>query len=339
MIRLLGLFLGALVLAAPAVAHEVRPAFLQIREVAPQEYDVLWKTPAQGRMRLSVEVILPESCTSAAPPRSVLADGAVIARWRETCTESLVGQEVGINDLEATLTDAIVRFEPLEGPPAMLRLTPDAPRGVLPAAQSWRAIAASYFGLGVEHILLGFDHLLFVLALLILVGDVRRLLGVVTAFTLAHSLTLAATTFGLMRLPSAPVEAAIALSIAFVAAEIVHVRRKDTGDAPPTTIARWPWIASFGFGLLHGFGFAGALREIGIPDGAAPLALAFFNLGVEVGQVAFILAVLALIALARQLARLTSLAAPAWAWRAPVYVIGTAAAFWFIERAAAILSV
>lgn len=306
-----------------AFAHEVRPAYLQIREVGADTYDILWKTPAQGQMRLALDVILPGACESVTEPHSVLLDGSVLARWRERCEGGLVGQEIGISRLDATLTDAIVRFEPLEGPDRTLRLTPDKPGGILPATQSWTGVAVVYFGLGVEHILLGFDHLMFVLALLILVGDAKRLIGAITAFTVAHSITLAGTTFGWVKLASAPVEATIALSIVFLASEILRVR---AGRA--SFIARMPWVASFSFGLLHGFGFAGALREIGIPEEAAGTALLFFNLGVEAGQLAFIAAVL----LALTLWRLTRLPSPATARGVPVYLIGGTAAFWFLER-------
>jgi hydrogenase/urease accessory protein HupE len=329
MIRTLLLALAALLIPAPAPAHahEVRPAYLQIREAAPDTYDILWKTPAQGQMRLALGVILPATCTGVTEPRSILQDGAVLVRWRESCSGGLVGQEIGVSRLDATLTDAIVRYEPLEGAPVTLRLTADAPRATIPARQPWTEVAAAYFTLGVEHILLGFDHLLFVLALLLLIRDVRRLILAVTAFTLAHSITLAGATLGMLNLPPAPVEAAIALSIMFVAVEIIRVRAGQDSLA-----ARLPWLASFAFGLLHGFGFAGALREIGIPEGAAPLALLFFNLGVEAGQLVFILSILALGWAWRRLSRRP----PDWAWQTSVYLIGAISAFWFIERSAGI---
>jgi hydrogenase/urease accessory protein HupE len=324
-IRLLLLFLSALVLPPQALAHEIRPAFLQVREIEPQVYDFLWKTPARGDMRLALNVIQPAECANVSDPRATLVDGAVIQRWRARCHDGLVGKDLAIENLPQTLTDAIVRIELIGRSPQTLRLTPDQPSATIPDRQPWTDVAGSYFVLGVEHILLGFDHLLFVLALLILIPDPRRLIGAVTAFTVAHSLTLAGTTFGWVKLPIAPVEATIALSIMFVAVEITRVR---AGQESLT--ARQPWLASFAFGLLHGFGFAGALREIGMPEDAAPLALLFFNLGVEAGQLAFIVAVLVSLWAYRRLAP----APPAWALRAPVYVIGAAAAYWFIERTA-----
>lgn len=325
---LLAWMLAAMAFAPAAFAHEIRPAFLEIREIEPSTYDILWKTPAQGEMRLALNVVLPDGCIDTADARATLVEGAVIERWRSVCGGGLIGQRIAIENLDQTLTDTILRFEPIEGSPKTLRITPANPAAVIPARQPWREVAATYFGLGVEHILLGFDHLLFVLALLLLVRDPKRLIDAVTAFTVAHSLTLAGTTFGWIQLASAPVEAAIALSIMFVAVEIARVR---VGRASLT--AQLPWLASFVFGLLHGFGFAGALREIGIPEDAAPLALLFFNLGVEAGQLLFIGAVLATTALWGRFAP----APPKWAWRVPVYVIGSAAAFWFVERTAGVL--
>lgn len=327
-LRIILTLLAALVGLAPgALAHEVRPAFLEIREIEPASYDILWKTPAQGDMRLALNVIMPRGCTNASEPRSLMVDAAVIERWRMSCRGGLVGKTLAIENLDSTLTDAIVRFEPLSGAPKTLRLNGASPSAEIPAQQSWGEVAGTYFRLGVEHILFGFDHLLFVFCLLILVGDPKRLLGTITAFTLAHSITLAGTTFGWLHLSVAPVEASIALSIMFVAAEIIRAR-----GGSPSAMQRWPWIAAFGFGLLHGFGFAAALREIGIPDDAAPLALLFFNLGVEAGQVAFVMAAL----LVREAVRRWA-PPPTWSWRAPPYLAGGMAAFWFVERSAKIV--
>jgi hypothetical protein len=314
--------------AQAALAHEIRPAFLHIREVEPATYDILWKTPAQGDMRLALNVELPASCSNVGEPRSTLVDAAVIQRWRVRCDGGLIGKEIGIEHLDSTLTDTIVRFEALTGSPKTLRLNGAAPRAAIPARQSWSAVAKTYFGLGVEHILFGVDHLLFVLCLILLVGDVRRLVGAITAFTVAHSITLAGTTFGWVRLASAPVEASIALSIAFVAADILRSRGGQSGIT-----LKWPWIASFSFGLLHGFGFASALRQIGIPDDAAPLALLFFNCGVEAGQLLFIAVVLLVQAASRRF--LPHLAH--WSWRVAPYAAGIVAAFWFLERSSVLI--
>lgn len=334
MIRLLLLILSALALAPTALAHEIRPAFLQVREIEPDTYDFLWKTPARGDMRLALNVIQPEECANTADPRSTLVDDAVIQRWRATCKGGLVGRTLAVENLAQTLTDAIVRIELLGRSPQTLRLTPDEPSATIPDRQPWTDVALTYFGLGVEHILLGFDHLMFVLALLLLVRDTKRLVGAITAFTVAHSLTLAGTTFGWVKLASAPVEATIALSIMFVAVEIMRVRA-----GRESLTARLPWVASFAFGLLHGFGFAGALRAIGMPEDATPPALLFFNLGVEAGQLVFIAAVLTAMFLWKRFvpATINTPRAADLAWRAPVYLIGITSAYWFIERTTGVL--
>jgi hypothetical protein len=204
---------------------------------------------------------------------------------------------------------------------------------VVAAAPSALEVCRTYLVLGVEHILFGVDHLLFVLALLILVKGWRKLIGTITAFTVAHSITLAAATLGFVHVPSKPVEATIALSIVFVACEIVH-RRQGRSELTET----WPWIIAFSFGLLHGLGFAGALREVGLPQNAIPLALLFFNVGVELGQLLFISFVMAVIAVAvygaRKLSRsnVTQQSAFAWCENVSAYAIGAVAAFWLIER-------
>jgi hypothetical protein len=320
----------AVLLAAirPAIAHEIRPAFLQIREIEPAIYDVLWKTPAQGDLRLALNVILPPECENNGPSRATRVAAAVVQHWRTACPGGLPGKRIMIENLETSLTDVILRFEALAGPAKTLRMDGATPYAVIPAQQSVWEVARAYTRLGIEHILFGFDHLLFVLCLLILVGNLKRLMGAVTAFTVAHSITLAGTTLGWLHLASAPVEACIALSIAFVAAEILRARAGRIG-----LTQRWPWLASFSFGLLHGCGFAAALRDIGLPDGAVPLALLFFNVGVEVGQILFLSAVLAALAFWRRFAP----APAAWAWRAPPYLAGIMACFWFIERTLRIL--
>ena len=218
-----------------------------------------------------------------------------------------------------------MRLDHVNGTTQVARLTPATPSFVVKATPSWLHVAGTYLHLGVEHILLGLDHLLFVLALLLLVEGGRRLLGTVTAFTAAHSLTLAAATLGLGHMPQQSVEAIIALSIVFIAAEIVHSRQGRSG-----LTARRPWVVAFIFGLLHGLGFAGALREVGLPEQSIPLALFFFNVGIEVGQLLFISAALAIGALLRRLV----VACPVWVRQLPAYGIGTIAAYWTLERVA-----
>ena len=311
---------------AGAAAHEVRPAYLELLEEKPGEFSVLFKTPMQGEARLALAAVFSGKVEAMTPMVSRPTGDAMVQTWRVRAIEPLAGQKVLIDGLRNTMTDVLVRVEFASGEAWIERLTPGAPEATIPGTPSRWVTAATYLKLGVEHILLGFDHLLFVLALLIITEGTWRLLKTVTAFTVAHSITLALATLGFVHVPSAPVEAAIALSIAFVAVEIVRV---DQGRR--SLAARSPWLVAFAFGLLHGFGFAGALSEIGLPTGQIPLALLFFNLGVEVGQLLFVGAVLALIALMQ--VRKPSLTT--WVRLVPPYAIGTTAMFWVIERVAA----
>jgi hydrogenase/urease accessory protein HupE len=302
-------------LVAGAIAHEVRPAYLELRQTAADTYDVLWKVPGSGdNLRLGLYLELPEGSVNVTAPRA----------------GGLTGGTLHIAGLSATMTDVLVRLERLDGTTLVTRLTPSAPSYVVEAAPRATQVATTYLKLGVEHILGGVDHLLFVLALLLLVKGRRRLIATVTAFTVAHSLTLAAATLGFVQVPGPPVEAAIALSIAFVAMEIVHSREGRSG-----LTERFPWIVAFTFGLLHGLGFAGALSEVGLPQTAIPVALLFFNVGVEIGQLSFIALVLAITALARRATGRFSASQPAWGWRVPPYAIGGLAMFWVIQRVAA----
>ena len=230
---------------------------------------------------------------------------------------------VRIDGLESTMTDALVRIEFIDGGEWVGRLTPGAPQATIPARQGGWDVAATYLKLGVEHIMLGVDHLLFVLALILIAPNTRQLIMAITAFTAAHSITLAAATLGFVNVPPPPVEAAIALSIAFVAAEIIRAREGKAGIA-----ARAPWLVAFAFGLLHGFGFAGALSEVGLPAGHIPLALLFFNVGVEIGQLLFVAVVLGLAALFRLARR----PLPRWAALRSALSHWSLAMFWVIQR-------
>ena len=311
----------ALLWSAASLAHEVRPGYLRIQQVDAETHDVLWRVPARGDLRLGLYARLPEHCEMRGKVRTYQQAGAFVERWVSACPGGIVGYEVAIDGLSATLTDVLARFERLNGTTQIVRLTPSDYTFTVSDSESWQQVASTYTSLGIEHILLGIDHLLFVLALLMIVEGWRKLVATVTAFTLAHSVTLAAATLGFVKVPQAPVEAVIALSILFVAAEIIHWRQ-----GHPGITREKPWLVALTFGLLHGFGFAGALTEIGLPEHAIPLALLFFNIGVEVGQLAFITTVLLAWSLLRKIEW------PRWAWRVPVYGIGTMAAFWTIER-------
>ena len=273
--------------------------------------------------RLALYVRFAPETTTVGAPRTTFVNNAFLQQWRVTRAGGLDGTLVRIDGLQSTLTDALVRLERLDGTTQTLRVTPSAPSFVIAVQPGRWQVAETYLLLGIEHMLLGIDHLLFVLALAILVSGARRLFWTITAFTAAHSVTLAAATLGLVHVPSPPVEASIALSIVFVASEILHRRA-----GRPGLTYRHPWIVAFLFGLLHGLGFAGALSEVGLPANAVPLALLFFNVGVEIGQLLFIAVVLVVIACLRHL----RLPQRAWAVQLPVYAIGTVAAYWTIDR-------
>lgn len=323
------LILVTLLAVVPGVfAHEVRPAYLEMRQTGPDTYNAMWKVPGQGEnLRFGLYVELPGGCANVTEPRGSMVSEAYSERWTVNCTGGMTGGTVHIAGLSQTMTDVLVRLERLDGTTQVTRLTPSAPSFVVEAAPRGLEVARTYLVLGVEHILLGIDHLLFVLALCLLVKGTGRLVATVTAFTAAHSLTLAGATLGFVHVPGPPVEAGIALSIVFVAAEIVHSRQ-----GRPGVTERFPWIVAFTFGLLHGFGFASALTEVGLPQTAIPVALLFFNVGVEIGQLLFIASVFAVIALGRRITQHIGKAQPDWAWRVPAYAIGSVSAFWIIQR-------
>lgn len=317
---LLWLAIGATLVSA----HEVRPAYLELKQTADDAFDVLWKVPAMGdNLRLGLYVRFPESCELAADPAGMFAGNAYIERSSVREPNGLVGTTIFIDGLKTTLTDVLVRIERLDGATQVARLMPESPSLVVEASPSGWQVAWTYFVLGVEHILLGIDHLLFVLALVLLVKGWRRLVGTITSFTLAHSITLALATLGLVNVPGPPVESCIALSIVFVAAETVRSRQ-----GRPGLTERAPWLIAFTFGLLHGLGFAGALSEVGLPQQAIPLALLFFNVGVEIGQLAFVAAAL----LGIETMRRNPIAWPKWGGLLAPYAIGSLAMFWVIER-------
>jgi hydrogenase/urease accessory protein HupE len=340
MMRFLALFaLIGVLIAQPARTDELRPGYLELRQTTPDTYSLLFKIPARGEdLRLAVYLNFPEGTQDVGAPRASFGEGAYVERRTIRRDNGLAGHTVTIEGLSATSTDVLVRVESLGGAIQTERLSPTRTAFVVQATPSAGEVAATYLRLGVEHILFGFDHLLFVLALVILVRDWRRVAVTVTAFTIAHSITLAAATLGLVNVPGPPVEATIALSIVLVAVEILNVRR-----GQPSFTARLPWLVAFSFGLLHGFGFAGALAEVGLPQHAIPVALLFFNVGVEIGQLVFVAAVLSVIRLLRY--------AASQRWDAALvnrafdrldvtiaYGIGIVAAYWLIERTTAFIA-
>jgi hydrogenase/urease accessory protein HupE len=309
-----------------AYADIFRPAYIEIRERGGDRYDVLLKVPASGEMRLSMDLRLPADAHDVTPRDAVFVGGAYVERWQIERPGGLVGQPISIQGLASGVSDVIARVERSDGTSQVERLGAGRLSFVVQPPQSVLLTAWIYLKLGVEHILGGVDHLLFVLALLLIVRNVKRIIATVTAFTVAHSLTLVAATLGWVHVPGPPVEAAIALSIVFVAAEIIRGQQ-----GHPGLTARAPWIVAFSFGLLHGFGFAGALAAVGLPQSAIPVALLCFNVGVEIGQLVFVAAVLLVIAAWRRL----PLHLPKWTSSLAPYAIGTVAMFWVFQRIAA----
>jgi hydrogenase/urease accessory protein HupE len=321
---LIGVLLTAF--ARGGFAHEVRPAYLELRETGPETYDVFWKVPGQGEdLRLGIYVELPAGSANVTVPRGSMANNAFTECWVVKRPGGLAGGTINVAGLTATKTDVLVRLERLDGSAQVTRLTPSAPSFVVEAAPRALEVARTYSLLGVEHILTGIDHLLFVLALLIITGGGWKLVKTVTAFTISHSLTLTAATLGFVHVPQRPVEAVIALSIVFVAAEIVRIHR-----GLESITSRAPWLVAFTFGLMHGLGFAGGLSEAGLPAGHVPTALLFFSGGVEAGHFMFIGVVLGGIALVRRI----HIPFPRWTELVPPYAIGSVAMFWVVQRIA-----
>nr|WP_319385922.1 HupE/UreJ family protein [uncultured Roseibium sp.] len=310
-----------------AHGHALQPGYASLEQAGDNTWQVYWRKPDVSGRPMPIELSLPAGCAPQTGPLPTAREGAWEASWTAVCDGSLAGGSVSIPGLEKTRTDVLVRISPLESTTVSLRLTADSPSAVVPANPSSLDVFTAYVGLGFEHILEGWDHLLFLFALLVLIRDFWRLVGAVTAFTVAHSLTLAAATLGWIALPPAPVEAVIALSIVFLASEIAL-----SGKGRARLSQSAPWLVTFAFGLLHGLGFAGALKEIGLPQSDIPLALLAFNVGVEAGQLAFVAAALAVLTVISALL----LKGPLLAYR-PVslfmaYVIGSLSSFWLIER-------
>jgi hydrogenase/urease accessory protein HupE len=322
----------AVLSAIPAAAHEARPAYLEIRETSAGRYDILWRTPLLAGMPLPVELELPGEFQSVvAPTVRVLADSMVERRLVDTGPAGLAGRRVEFVGLEATITDVLVRVVNLDGARWTALVKPGQPWMELHARAGAFAVTGAYILEGVEHILLGFDHLLFVFALMLIVRNRWTLVKTITSFTVAHSITLALATLGVIHVPAPPVEATIALSILLLATEIARL-----SQGTPTLTSRFPWAVAFSFGLLHGLGFASALSEIGLPQGDVPLALFSFNVGVELGQLAFVGTVLVLRSALLRLPIPTRVVRQAQ----PIacYAIGTLSAYWFFDRLSGFLA-
>lgn len=330
-LAVLATVLGLVFMASgPARAHEVRPALVQIQEAGDGAVEVTWKQPVAGDVGLRISPRLSGGALDRPPDRETLTDAYRIRTWRLPPGQALSGQTLSVDGLSMTVTDVLVRVKTptaevstvLKPANPSLRLDLEGPAG---------AAVPAYLRMGVEHILMGLDHLAFVLGLLLLIGLNLGVVKAVTAFTVAHSVTLAATALGLVQVDPAVVEVLVALSIVFVAVELAAA----PGSAPTLTRRR-PWLVALAFGLLHGFAFAGALAQVGLPREAAPEALLLFNIGVEIGQLLFLgAAVLVILALRRIRPRLTFLT-DGVVRLAPAYVIGGVAAYWLVERIAGV---
>src|SRR4029079_12195040 len=314
-------------------ADEFKPAYLQLTQLDQDTYDVLWKIPAiDEATTLKVKPVFPVGTEALTTARSTFSRGVTVQRWRIRVPHGLDGQAVVFSQLSETRIDVLARLVRVTGSVKLDRILPVSPRFVAKPSPGSLEVVETYTVLGIDHILTGFDHLLYVLGMLILAGGWRRIVVTRSAFTATHSLTLTAAALGWIHVPQPPVEACIALSILFVEREIVQAHRGRAGIT-----ARWPWVVSFTFGLMHGFGFAGALAEIGLPQSSIPMALLFFNVGVELGQLLFVGAVLAVIALGWRTAQWLRVSQPPWLWRVAPYAIGGLASFWLVERVTAFL--
>jgi hypothetical protein len=315
-----------LLLLAPLVAsaHEIRPGYLEINEEEPGLYKVLWKAPSRSGLVFKIEPVLPEECQDQAVPSRHQLPGSLVERRIVTCgSDGLAGKSISINGLSATITDVMVRVLYANGQSQTVLLKPHSSSFQIIGIQPWTQLAMSYINLGIKHILLGIDHLLFVLGLLLIVSNRWMLLKTITSFTVAHSITLGIATLGYASAPVAPLNAAIALSILFLGPEIVRSWRGETSFT-----IRHPWLVAFAFGLLHGFGFASGLTTLGLPKAEIPLALLLFNVGVELGQIAFVI----LILLLERSFRVLEIHWPRWAELAPGYAVGSLGAYWTIQR-------
>jgi len=315
-------FFMVTIVSLPSEAHEVRPAFLHLSQNNDSVYTLLWKVPARGEAIPKIYPVLPDTW-HATEMKSAFLPGHLNRTYKLLIPESVQGSVIRIDGLERTLIDVLLKIDLISGESYTQVLKPDQPSYTIPTVSSSLNVIKTYFVLGVEHIWFGIDHLLFVLALVLLTTGTWKLVKTITAFTIAHSITLSLAVLGFVEFPSKPVEAVIALSILFLAIELIHVIQ-----GRQVTTAKYPWIVAFAFGLLHGFGFAGALSEIGLPVTDIPIALAFFNVGVEVGQLAFVIVALAVLYVINKI----PFSKPLWLQKIPAYMIGSVAAMWTIER-------
>lgn len=302
--------------------HEVRPAYFSVTQQSEDTYKIVWKVPAMGTGIPKIYPVLPNNW-EIIDEQSNLLPGNLRRTYLVKIKNGLEGNTLRFDGLNKTLIEVLVSIKKSDGVQYSSRIKPANPNYLIPVTPDKWSVIKTYLLLGFEHILLGIDHLLFVLALLLLTKGFGRIVKTITAFTIAHSITLSFAALGFVGLPGAPVEAVIALSIVFLAVELVHYLKGRRG-----LTVRYPWVVAFIFGLLHGFGFAGALVNLGLPQTDIPWALLFFNVGVELGQLAFVIGALFVIWLIQKL----KINWPIWNEKIPPYVIGSLASFWMIER-------
>jgi len=322
-------FLLALFTTARLSAHEMQPAFLELRQTGTEEWQVLWKTPARPDLENGMIPRLPKEARVTSEPVRMKVGETATEQFTVVCVGGLDGKEITVDGPAAAIADVLVRVAPLNGVPQVFRLTPDQRSHVIESAPGRWLEVKTYLGMGVEHILMGVDHLLFVLGLMLIVRDRWMLLKTITAFTVAHSITLGIATMGWASAPTPPLNAAIALSILFLGPEIVRVQRGET-----SLTIQHPWVVAGVFGLLHGFGFASGLTALGLPRSEIPLALLFFNCGVEIGQLFFV----AIILLLELSFRTLEIRWTRWAEASPAYTVGVLGAFWTIQRTAVLIA-
>ncbi len=322
--------LGLHCVVPPAHAHPLAPGLIELTEKSDGVFRVKWrqsiyKLPGTAEKR----PVFPSHCQAVSVADVLEDNDSLTAYWDVDCgAVGIVNQPVGVDGLADSNTDALVRVLFADGRVVRGVVTPEDPLFIVPERESRWSLGLSYANLGFEHILSGLDHLLFVFGLLLLVGTTRSLLATITAFTVGHSVTLSLAMLQIAEVPSRPVEVLIAASVYVLAVELA--RAKPQGAS---LLGRRPWLMAAGFGLLHGLGFAGALREVGLPEHEIPLSLFSFNVGIEVGQIAFVVAML----IAERLFSRVIAVLPPWSKRVPLYVMGSLAAMWMIERSVAAL--
>jgi hypothetical protein len=327
-IRIVLVFATILGCAPEASTHEVRPGLLELRETSPGMYSLLWKKPAGGETEIQIAPVVPTGCELSTADQQSPTPGAFVMQGVLRCEDGVQGKTLAIAGLESTVTDVIVRVEMLDGRKSTMIVHPSQPWVQVAASQTRLTVVGSFIVEGIRHILFGADHMLFVLGLLLIVKSRWMLLKTITAFTVAHSITLGIATLGYADAPVLPLNAAIALSILFLGPEIVRSWR---GEMSFTI--QHPWVVAFAFGLLHGFGFASALTSAGLPRAELPLALLSFNVGVEVGQVSFV----GLVLLLERSFRTLQVRWPRFAEALPGYAVGSLGALWTIQRMAILL--